>query len=200
MPRHKMRTLEELIRLNKNIRVIGFDDAPFKRGQKEPVKVAGIVCNNTRFEGMLWTKVTQDGDDVNQVLASTILQSKFYDQINVVIFDGIAMGGFNIIDLPKLSAQLSRPCISVMRKAPDQIAIDNALRNFSDYETRKAAIKNAGEVYSHPPFYFQCYGCTESIAHQTLVKLTDNGHVPESLRLAHLIGAAIINGQSSNRA
>jgi len=30
--------------------------------------------------------------------------------------------------------------------------------------------------------------------------LTDTGHVPEALRLAHLIGSAIMTGQSSNRA
>ncbi|MEM8675903.1 MAG: DUF99 family protein, partial [Cyanobacteria bacterium P01_G01_bin.67] len=46
--------LETLIRQQKQIRVIGFDDAPFERGQTEKVNLAGIVCANTRFEGMVW--------------------------------------------------------------------------------------------------------------------------------------------------
>ena len=29
---------------------------------------------------------------------------------------------------------------------------------------------------------------------------TDNGHVPEALRLAHFIGSAVMTGESSNRA
>ena len=37
-------------------------------------------------------------------------------------------------------------------------------------------------------------------AGQVLTRLTDTGHVPEALRLAHLIGSAIMTGQSSNRA
>jgi endonuclease V-like protein UPF0215 family len=55
--------LEDLLRSNRVIRAIGFDDAPFVRGTREPVGVAGVVRANTRFEGMLWTRVEADGWD-----------------------------------------------------------------------------------------------------------------------------------------
>ncbi len=53
--------LDFLLRHNRQIRVIGFDDAPFVRHTTEPVAVAGVVCNLTRFEGMLWGHIQADG-------------------------------------------------------------------------------------------------------------------------------------------
>ncbi|XWK86240.1 MAG: hypothetical protein U7127_18705 [Phormidium sp.] len=46
--------LASLLRLNRTIRVIGFDDAPFQRRRGSRVPISGIVCANTRFEGMVW--------------------------------------------------------------------------------------------------------------------------------------------------
>ncbi|MDE1461964.1 DUF99 family protein [Spartinivicinus poritis] len=195
-----MKTLEQLISLNKQIRAIGFDDAPFGKHPHEQVNISGIICNNTRFEGMLWQTITRDGFDSTEVLIDCIKASKFYPQINVVLLDGIAFGGFNIIDLPRLANELERPCIAVMRKQPDLVAIKQALQNLSNYETRWQLIQNAGAIHAVAPFYFQVQGTTPDTAAHALAKLTDQGHVPEALRIAHLIGAAIKTGESSRRA
>jgi len=195
-----MKSLAELIRLNKQIRIIGFDDAPFEKERGSPVKVAGIICSNTRFEGMLWGEVAKDGVDATHTLAELLINSKFYNQINAVLTDGITLGGFNIIDLPMLAKTLNRPCIAVMRKPPDMAAIDKALKNFPDYALRKEILLKAGEVHTHKNFHFQACGCNPLIAAQVLEQITDNGNVPEALRLAHVIGAAVITGQSGKRA
>ncbi|MFA0809911.1 endonuclease dU [Microbulbifer epialgicus] len=195
-----MKSLEELLRLNKQIRLIGFDDAPFQKERGAPVKISGIVCSNTRFEGMLWGEVKKDGMEATQVIAELLISSKFYSQINAILSDGVAVGGFNIIDLPKLAKMLERPCIAVMRKPPNMAAIDRALQNFPDYKLRKETLLKAGEIHSLRNFYFQVQGCNPNIAAQVLEQATDNGNVPEALRLAHMIGAAVITGQSSKRA
>lgn len=195
-----MRSLEHLLRYKKIIRVVGFDDAPFKKERNDPVNIAGVVCSDTRFEGMLWGEVTKDGTDATDVLIKLIRNSKFYEQVHVILIDGIAFGGFNIIDLPRLTCDLNKPCIAVMRHYPDRQAIDQALSNLSEYQQRKQLLANAGKVYKHQVFYYQVSGCEPSIAAQVLEQLTDRGHVPEALRLAHLIGAAVMTGESSNRA
>ena len=195
-----MRSLEELLRLKKNLRVIGFDDAPFNKGKDVPVNIAGVICSNTRFEGLLWGEVIRDGMDANEVLVKLLKGSKFYEQVNAVFIDGIAFGGFNIIDLPRLSDDLNRPCIAVMRQYPDMLAIDKALMKFPDYQQRKQHLINAGKIYQYHTGYYQVSGCDPSMAAQVLEQVTDRGYVPEALRLAHLIGAAIMTGESSNRA
>lgn len=195
-----MKTLKKLLQMNKTIRVIGFDDAPFKKERGSMVNVSGIICSQTRFEGMLWGTATKDGLDATDTIIDLLQNSKFLDQISVVLTDGIAIGGFNIIDLNKLAETLDRPCIAVMRKQPDLVAIDRALQHFDDYEYRKQLIQKAGEIYQHHPFYYQIAGCDADIAGKTLERLTDTGNVPEALRLAHLIGSAVMTGQSSQRA
>ncbi|WP_163832811.1 endonuclease dU [Spartinivicinus ruber] len=195
-----MKTLEQLIALNKHIRAIGFDDAPFKKHQHQQVNISGIICNNTRFEGMLWQTITRDGFDSTEVLIDCVKASKFHPQINVILLDGIAFGGFNIVDLPRLANELERPCITVMRKQPDLTAIKQALQNLSNWQARWQLIQNAGPIHAIHPFYFQTQGTSPNIAAQILSRLTDQGHVPEALRIAHLIGAAIKTGESSRQA
>jgi endonuclease V-like protein UPF0215 family len=195
-----MKPIAELLRLKKKLRIIGFDDAPFQKERGSPVNISGIICTDTRFEGMLWGEVQKDGMDATEVITQILQSSKFYPQINVVLIDGVAVGGFNIIDLPKLAESLKRPCITVMRKPPDMSAINKALKNFPDYSLRREILLKAGKVYSHRNFYFQVQGCVPNIAAQILEQATDNGNVPEALRLAHMIGAAVMTGQSGNRA
>ena len=195
-----MNDLERKLKHKKRIRVIGFDDSPFDKQQSQKVHIAGIVCSNTRFEGMLWGEVTKDGNDATDIIIDLICQSKFHQQIDLVILDGIAVGGFNIIRLKDLSQNINRPCIAVMRKPPNLSAIDQALANFDDMEQRQADIQQAGPILQRNGFVFQVVGCSDDIAALVLAQLTDTGHVPEALRLAHLIGSAIKTGESSRRA
>ena len=200
-----MKSLAEVIRLNKQLRTIGFDDAPFNRQAGSQVNISGIVCTNTRFEGMLWGEASKDGVDATDVLIDMLKPSKFYQQVHAVLLDGIAIGGFNLINLEKLSESLQLPCIAVMRKQPDVAAIKKVLTRFDDAEFRLATLAAAGEIFTcNSPtdrtFFFQVKGCSPETAGLLLEKVTDNGNVPETLRLAHLIGAAVKTGQSSNSA
>jgi hypothetical protein len=195
-----MKTLEKLLQQNRTIRVIGFDDAPFENQPGIFVNVAGVICAGTRFEGMVWGKVQKDGDDATAVLSQLLLQSKFYEQVHLVLIDGLAVGGFNLIDLPKLVQLLERPCICVMRKPPNMIAIAKALENLPNTAKRIELIKKAGPIYTHEPFYFQVQGTKPDSVGKVLHRLTLTGHVPEALRLAHLIGSAVMTGESGKRA
>ncbi len=153
-----MKNLEQLLQKKRVIRVIGFDDAPFENQQGASVNVAGVVCAGTRFEGMLWGTVQKDGDDATAVLSELLLNSKFYDQVHLILIDGLAVGGFNLIDLPFLARRLKRPCVSVMRKLPNMIAIEKALKNLPNTAKRLSLIQKAGPIQVQEPFYFQAPG------------------------------------------
>ena len=192
--------LDALLRLNRVIRVIGFDDAPFIRNTGGNVSLAGIVCAGTRFEGMVWGQVEQDGWDATDVILELLLGRKFLPQLHVALFDGIAFGGFNVIDLPKLSEQLQLPCVAVMRRMPNLVAVEEAIRRLPQPEERLERLRRAGIIYAYPPFFFQVYGACPKVTFSVLERLTDCGKVPEALRLAHLIGAAVIKGESGSTA
>lgn len=192
--------LERTLAQGHTPRVVGFDDAPFARKAGVRVNVAGVICWGTRFEAMLWTAVRRDGARATEVITKCLLDSRFHAQVHLVLLDGIAFGGFNVVDLPALSKALDRPCVSVMRKAPDMTAIEAALSKLPRAAQRLATMRNAGEVHTRGRFVFQVQGASADVIERALTVLTDRGNVPEALRLAHHIGAAVCTGSSGRRA
>lgn len=192
--------LETLLEQRRTIRAIGFDDAPFVRRAKQPVSVAGVVCAGTRFEGMLWGEVEPDGWNATDVLCQMLTNSKFLPQLHVVLLDGLSLAGFNVIDLPFLAAKVERPCIAVMRRYPDLTAVEFAVRRLPEPDRRMALFQKAGIIYDYRPFFFQTCGTSPETAAKVLGRLTDCGHVPEALRVAHLITSAVVKGESGKQA
>jgi len=191
--------LKEQLRNNRLIRVIGIDDTPFSVAD-ERVNVAGVVCARTRFEGMLWTNIARDGWDATSALVEVLKRSKFLAQLHLLLRDGVAMGGFNVVDLEALAQQLDLPCVTVMRKLPNLDAMRAAMDNLPDADRRWERLLRAGPIHCHPPYYFQVVGEAPQLMLAALKVLTDRGNVPEALRLAHLIGAAVQQGESGRRA
>jgi endonuclease V-like protein UPF0215 family len=184
----------------RTLRAVGIDDAPFHRRRGARVRLVGAVCAGTRFEGLVTGETRRDGWSATESVARMLTGGKFLPQIHVVLLDGIAVGGFNVVDLERLAALLARPCVAVMRRPPDLAAIERALRLLPRAEERLSVLRKAGPVHERPPFYFQVRGAEPGAVGDALARLTDRGHVPEPLRLAHLIGAAIVRGESGRRA
>lgn len=184
----------------KVLRAIGFDDAPFPRRRGARVTIVGAVCANTRFEGLVVGRVRQDGWGATDELSRLLEGGKFLPQLHLVLLDGIAFGGLNVVDLPALAARLGRPCVAVMRRPPDLAAIEAAIRRLPSPERRLERLRRAGPIHRRGPFVFQVCGAAPEVIEDALFRLTDRGHVPEALRLAHLIGAAIVSGESGRRA
>ncbi len=194
----------------RTLRAIGFDDAPFDRlssgaearegARAGAVAIAGVVCAGTRFEGLVWGRVRRDGWNATAELVRLLAGGKFLPQLHLVLLDGIAFGGFNVVDLETLAATLRRPCVAVMRRAPDLAAVERAVRRLPRPERRLALLRRAGPVHRHGPLFFQVRGAEPAEAGDALARLTDRGNVPEPLRLAHLVGAAIVRGESGRRA
>lgn len=184
----------------RTLRAIGFDDAPFTRGRRGPVGVAGVVCAGTRFEGLVWGRVRQDGWDATEALVRLLVGGKFLPQLHLVLLDGIALGGLNVVDLAGLAAALGRPCVAVMRRPPDLAAVEAAVRRLPRPARRLALIARAGPVHRAGGLCFQVQGADPAATADALVRLTDRGAVPEPLRLAHLVGAAVRTGESGRRA
>jgi hypothetical protein len=184
----------------RQLRAIGFDDGPFARKRGAAVPLVGVVTSGTRLEGMLFDRTHKDGWRAGEVVARMLTDSKFATQVHVVLLDGIAFGGLNVVDLPQLHAAVGRPCICVMRKMPDLDAMARAIRRLPGAARRLDRIARAGPIHRRPPFYFQACGIDPDPAADALRRLTDRGNVPEPLRLAHHIAAAFVDGQSRGRA
>lgn len=192
--------LERMLDLGRTLRVLGVDDAPFARRPGSRVPICGVVCADTRFEGMLWGHTRRDGWRATDALIALVTGSKFRDQIDVMLLDGIALGGFNVVDLPRLHEAVGVPCAAVMRRHPDMDAVHAAIARLPQPTRRVAVLARAGAIHAEAPFVFQVAGCDAATMARALRVATREGHVPEALRMAHLIGSAVMRGESSRRA
>src|SRR5436190_15671951 len=95
---------------------LAFDDAPFARGERGPVLVVGTAFAHLRLEGVLSLRVLRDGTDSTAALAAAIARSKFARSAKVVLLQGIALAGFNVVDVRALAELLDIPVLVVMRR------------------------------------------------------------------------------------
>jgi endonuclease V-like protein UPF0215 family len=184
----------------RTLRAIGFDDAPFDRARRGDVAIAGAVCAGTRFEGLVWGHVRRDGWNATAEVVRLLAGGKFLPQLHLVLLDGIAFGGFNVVDLAALADALATPCVAVMRRPPDLAAVERAIGRLPRARRRLAVLRRAGPVHRRGAFVFQVCGADPEETGRALARLTDRGAVPEALRLAHLVAGAVRTGESGRRA
>lgn len=184
------------------VRVIGIDDGPFERSHRGDVRVVGAIYQGgTRLEGILSSKVRRDGRNATDRLVQMIGASRFAPQLHYVMLDGIALAGFNVIDLPRLSAELELPALVVCRTAPDLEAVHDALQNHVPGGAAKwKLVQRAGPVLPIEGLHCQLAGLGRDEA-AALIRLTRrNGKLPEPIRTAHLVATGIETGASHGRA
>lgn len=182
------------------IRAVGVDDAPFKRRPGAPVIVLGVFCANTRFDALVTARTRAFGWGATEAILGAVKGSKFWPALHVLLLDGLAVGGLNVVDLAALSEGLERPCVAVMREAPDLEAMERVIRRYPRPEARLERLRRAGPVLSRGRWTFQVQGAEPALAEEALERLTDTGNVPEPLRIAHRIGSGWVLGASGRRA
>ena len=181
--------------------VVGFDDAPFPRGARGDVPVVGCVFSETTFTGVLSGRVRKDGRNGTEVLARLVTSSKWAPQLQLVMLQGIALAGFNVVDLAALRRLTGLPVLVVARRAPDISAIRDALLRRVPGGARKwARVEAAGPMQSCAGVHVQRAGLTLDQAAAVIARTALHGRIPEPLRAAHLVAGGVWGGESRGRA
>jgi endonuclease V-like protein UPF0215 family len=207
--------------------VIGFDDGPFDHYHRGDVLLVGAVCAGTRLDGVVSGRVRRDGVDSTRRMIALVRESQFADALGAVLLQGIAVAGFNVVDVRALSAALGVPVLVVMRRAPNLESVHRALFSAAPRArppVRGAArkwglIEGAGPIEalrpsrrallragatgldaSTPRLWVQRAGLSIDRARTIVESTTRHGQVPEALRIAHLIAGGIVTGKSRGRA
>ncbi len=185
-------------------RILGVDDAPFQFTD-EFVPVVGVVVRSPSYvEAVLTTRVHVDGRDATDVLAEAIGGSRYREGLGLVLLDGAALGGFNVVDIDALSREIAIPVATVTRRKPDAAAIEKALRSrFEDWEARLAILRK-GPLFrietEHKPLYATAAGIEPHELKEAVQRCTVRGALPEPVRIAHLVATAIVKGESKGNA
>jgi len=181
--------------------VIGIDDGPFERAHRGDVAIVGVVYARERLDGVVTSRVRRDGANATARAAELVERSPFADHVQAVMLGGIALAGFNVVDLEALHRRLARPVLVVARRAPDLRAIERALRRRVPGGARKwRLIREAGPMEPVEGLYVQGAGLSLSEAGALIRRHRRHGKLPEPLRVAHLFAGAHVRGVSRGQA
>lgn len=205
--------------------VIGFDDGPFARDHRGDVLLVGVVCAGTRVDGIVSGKIRRDGANATRVMTELVRASQFGRHAQALMIQGIAVGGFNVVDVHGLSNALNIPVLVVTRRRPDMASVKRAL--FVDVPHARPRVAGAARKWrliesagtmeqlgpsrrslrrptglrgEAPKLWVQRAGISLEEARDLVADTTLHGNIPEPLRLAHLIAGGITTGKSRGRA
>jgi len=176
--------------------LLAIDDAPFDKHRDQDVLVVGVVTAGPALvEAVLTARLPVDAPDVTGHLTAWIRRSRSAPALRAVLFEGITIGGLGVIDLPRLAAALDVPVIAVDRKLPPPGRLAATLRRLG-LRVQLEALAAAGPFHSHDGLHFHAAGIAPAAARQVLAQAAGRSRLPEGVRLAHLIGRAMVLGES----
>ena len=186
--------------MNNYSHIIGFDDAPFAKNHRGDVLIVGAVFTAARLDGLLCGKVRRDGANGTDRIIRLLEASRFLDHLQIIMLQGIALAGFNVIDIDRLYRTLNLPVLVICRKAPDFKAIRNALLTKVPGGKRKwRLIEQAGPMEKLADVYVQKVGIETANAAHVIKQSAIHSTIPEPLRTAHIIARDITASGSRQR-
>lgn len=180
--------------------VVGIDDGSFDKYRQASVPIVGAVFSDLRLEGVLCGRVRTDGSNATREIVRMVTESKFAPQLQLVLLQGIALAGFNVIDLHELYERLAIPVMVVARRQPRLERMRAALLTRVPGGARKwSLIEKLGPMEPVVGVFVQRVGLEAQAAERVIKRLSVNANIPEPLRTAHLIAGGIATGQSRGR-
>jgi endonuclease V-like protein UPF0215 family len=190
--------------MKKQIRLLGIDDSPFSFKNKYCTVIGVVMRGGSYIESVLKNQISIDGNDATSICKKMIKKTRHRAQLRSMLLDGIALGGFNVVNIREIFDDTSLPVVTITRDKPDFDKIRIALRsNFEDWKNRMNIIMDGAlhEIKTrHNPIYIKCVGLTIEEAKEIIKLSTIRGVIPEPIRVAHLIASGITRGESYGKA
>lgn len=189
--------------MKQQIRVLGIDDSSFEFGETKALVVGVVARVPSYVESVMRTEVEVDGTDATDKMVAMIGRSRYREQVKAVLLDGIALAGFNVLDIDQMHEALGVPILTVTRDPPDLRKMKDALeKHFDDWKRRYELVSRheLKEIRTmHKPLFASGIGLSWGEFQEIVTLCTVRGAVPEPLRLAHLIASGMTRGESYGR-
>jgi len=190
--------------MKSQIRLLGIDDSPFSFTDRYGMVIGVVMRGGEYLESVLRRHVLVDGNDATFVCKDMIKKTRHRKQLKAMLLDGVALGGFNVVDIEDVYKSTDLPVITVTRDKPDFEKIKAALqKNFRDWKDRWDLLAK-GELHriktSYNPVYVKCTGLSIEEAKEIIKISTIRGAMPEPIRVAHLIASGVARGESYGKA
>lgn len=176
---------------------IGLDDAQFDLSSNSShTRLIGVVCQGVRMLSVASEQIEIDGNDATEKAINLV--NVYKKHVQYILSDSITFGGFNIANINQIYEETSKPVISVTNRKVNLPKVKKALiKKFPDVYTEKLKnIVDAGNLYEtliktaggDSKIFFHVAGIDKQEAVKLLNLTTIDSKLPESVRMAHLIG------------
>jgi hypothetical protein len=172
------------------------DDGPFPgdRDINQSTLLVAVLLENSRIVSIKAGRITVDGTDATRVLVSLVRRMRY----DAILLSAISFGGFNLVDIKKLSRATHRPVIAITGERPNNAAVRSALRkHFPDWKERWRVVENAGSLYSckplakEPKLYFEVRGASVVFAKRIISSSAAISRLPEPIRVAGILAKGL---------
>ncbi len=180
--------------------ILGVDDAAFDKSQRAPVPIIGVMTEGADLvENVAVTSFPVDGAAATDFLSAWIEGLRFCPSLQSIVLGGISIAGLGVVDICALSDRLALPVLVFNRKNPAQSVVCSALRSAGHADRIAIVEQTPVAIELGPGRYLAWAGVDERTARQLLAVSANKSSYPEAIRIAHLIGKAILDGESRGR-
>ena len=176
--------------------VLGIDDAPFHKNQSQDVPIVAVMMEGaTLVEGIAIGSFPVDGEGATDYLAQWIARLRWHLTLQAVVLGGITIAGLGIIALENLAQQLALPSVAVTRRNPAQSRLSQAIAA-AGLHSRLALLERIPPAHQLESGLYMAMAGVELNDGAEMIRATLNkARWPEPLRIAHLIGTALVKGE-----
>lgn len=150
-------------------------------------------------EAVAITRFPVDGEDATGFLGAWISGLRMHPTLDAVVLGGITIAGLGIVDIAELAAQLETPVLVVTRRDPTDHRLAEALRAAQLSERLEIVNRTPPAVRAKDGLYVAHAGIGTPSALELLDACSAKSNFPEPLRVAHLLAAALVRGESRGR-
>jgi endonuclease V-like protein UPF0215 family len=179
---------------------LGIDDGPFEKRSATSVPLVGVMMEGPDLvECVARTEFPVDGADATAFLIRWIGSLRARPALHAVLLGGITIAGLGIVDIEALAEGLGLPVLSVSRKDPSDHRVASALRAAGLLERLPIVERSPAAQRIGTRLYLASAGIAPTAAATLLAATQLKSDMPEPVRLAHLIAAAFVRGESHGR-
>jgi endonuclease V-like protein UPF0215 family len=180
--------------------VLGIDDAPFDKGQRQSVPIVAVMMEGSDLvEGVAIDSFPVDGGGATEHLLRWITRLRFHASLQGVVLGGITMAGLGVVDISALARGLGAPVLTVTRRSPTNAPLIQALEAAGLGDRIPVVERSPRAMRLHDGLYLACAGADPDAAATLARAVLGKSHLPEPLRIAHLIARALVTGESRGR-
>lgn len=181
--------------------VLGVDDAPFEKRQQAPVPIVAVMMEGADLiESVAVSSFAVDGDDATGFLAGWLGGLRSLTSVQAVLLGGITLAGLGVVDVAELASRLETPVLVATRREPSDAQLAEALSAAGFQERIPIVERSPRATCVIDGLFLAQAGTTQEDAARLVRATLRKANLPEPLRVAHLVGRALVLGESRGRA